>query len=99
MHTTLIRSRIIVGLAILSGLFFAIERLLSGTAGAQPAVDSDPPQANPTWMTPEIRAPGVSFHTFESTAAKATVSYHVYAPPAYDRERERRFPVVYWLHG
>ena len=51
------------------------------------------------WVTPEIKAPGVSFHTFESDAAKATVSYHVYVPPAYGGERERRFPVVYWLHG
>ena len=51
------------------------------------------------WVTPEIKVPGVSFHTFESDAAKATVSYHVYVPPAYGGDRERRFPVVYWLHG
>ncbi|MBU6221229.1 MAG: prolyl oligopeptidase family serine peptidase [Planctomycetes bacterium] len=55
--------------------------------------------ADHAWVTPEIRAPGVSYHTFESTAAKATVSYHIYTPPAYDREPERRLPVVYWLHG
>ncbi len=99
MQTTPTLPRLIVGLAILSGLFLAIERLLGGTASTQPAVDSDAPKANLAWMTPEIRAPGVSFRTFESTAAKATVSYHIYVPPAYGRERERRFPVVYWLHG
>jgi enterochelin esterase-like enzyme len=51
------------------------------------------------WVTPEVKAPRVSFHTFESTAAKAKVSYHIYAPSAHDREPQRRFPVVYWLHG
>jgi poly(3-hydroxybutyrate) depolymerase len=51
------------------------------------------------WVTPEVKAPRVSFHTFESTAAKCKVSYHVYTPAAHDREPQRRFPVVYWLHG
>ena len=30
---------------------------------------------------------------------KTQVSYHIYKPAAYDRESQRRFPVVYWLHG
>lgn len=51
------------------------------------------------WVTPEVKAPRVSFHTFDSAAAKAKVSYHLYTPAAYDREPTRRFPVVYWLHG
>ena len=51
------------------------------------------------WVTREVKAPGVSFHTFESAAANTAVSYHLYAPAAYEREPDRRFPVVYWLHG
>jgi len=74
---------------------------------SQPAARAtEPGETAPTgpvphhaWVTPEIRAPGVSFHTFESPAAKATVSYHLFTPAAYDREPARRFPVVYWLHG
>ena len=27
------------------------------------------------------------------------VSFHIYAPPAYAADPNRRFPVVYWLHG
>jgi enterochelin esterase-like enzyme len=27
------------------------------------------------------------------------VSFHVYAPEVYQREKEQRFPVLYWLHG
>jgi len=53
----------------------------------------------PAWVTAKIQAPGVSFHTFASAAARAEVSYHIFRPAAYDREPERRFPVVYWLHG
>lgn len=53
----------------------------------------------PAFVTPVVRAPHVEFHTFESKAARAKVSYHLYTPEAYDLEKERRFPVLYWLHG
>jgi poly(3-hydroxybutyrate) depolymerase len=52
-----------------------------------------------TWVTRAVAAPRVSFHTFDSASTKTPVSYHLYAPAAYEREPERRFPVVYWLHG
>ena len=55
--------------------------------------------ASARWVTPAVEAPGVTHHTFESPAAQGRVSYHLYTPHAYDREPERRFPVVYWLHG
>jgi enterochelin esterase-like enzyme len=51
------------------------------------------------WVTPAVQAPRLQFRTFESAAAKTKVSYHLYAPEAYDKEPERRFPVLYWLHG
>ena len=51
------------------------------------------------WVTPEIKGPGVSFHTFDSVVAKSPISYHIYKPKGYDQETTRRFPVVYWLHG
>jgi enterochelin esterase-like enzyme len=54
---------------------------------------------SPSLVTPAVRAPRVEFHTFESQAAKAKVSFHLYTPEAYDTEQERRFPVLYWLHG
>jgi enterochelin esterase-like enzyme len=52
-----------------------------------------------SWITQRIEGPGLSFVTYDSTAAKAPVSFHVYLPPQYAREPERRFPVLYWLHG
>ena len=55
--------------------------------------------ARPGWVTSAVQAPRLQFHTFESAAAKTKVSYHLYTPEAYDTEPERRFPVLYWLHG
>ena len=75
--------------------------LLAFAAAALPARVAAPAAvaSDLAWVTPEVKAPGVSFHTFESAAAQTTVSYHLFTPAAYDRELERRFPVVYWLHG
>jgi len=59
-----------------------------------------PQRANqPRWVTRAVEAPRVALRTFESRAAKTTVSYHVFTPEAYDTEKDRRFPVLYWLHG
>lgn len=54
---------------------------------------------SPTMVTPSVRAPRVEFHSFESQAAKAEVSFHLYTPEVYDTEKDQRFPVLYWLHG
>ncbi|MCI0536952.1 MAG: hypothetical protein L0Z50_17190 [Verrucomicrobiales bacterium] len=37
--------------------------------------------------------------TFPSAALKSDVSYTLYLPPSYTRESQRRYPVVFWLHG
>ena len=47
-----------------------------------------------SWVTPAVRAPRVEFLTLESKVAKAKVSFHLYTPEGYDREKERRFPVL-----
>ncbi len=51
------------------------------------------------WVTPQVQAAGVTFHTYASSAARSKVSYHLYTPPAYTQFRAQRFPVLYWLHG
>jgi len=55
--------------------------------------------ADAQWTTPPVTAPGLEYRTFLSAAAGATVSYHIYLPPAYAAQPARRFPVLYWLHG
>ena len=42
---------------------------------------------------------GVTHHTFDSGANKAEVGYCIYLPPGYDPEDEKRYPVIYNLHG
>ena len=59
--------------------------------------NGDRPSFN--WTTPAIKAERVQYQTFDSAAVKSKVSYHVYAPEAYETEKDRRFPVLYWLHG
>jgi S-formylglutathione hydrolase FrmB len=66
-----------------------------------PEVPSEPiqPDRSLPWVTPAVSAPGVRHVVFESTTVGAPVSYHIYLPDAYAADPERRFPVLYWLHG
>ena len=80
-------------------LTLAIVSLFVASSPAQSPGERIESQSGKAWVTPEVKAPRVSFHTFDSDAAKGKVSYHIYTPAANDREPQRRFPVVYWLHG
>jgi enterochelin esterase-like enzyme len=62
---------------------------------SQPNAASDAP----LWVTKSVQAPRVTHHVFASSSVKADVSYHLYQPAAYVSDANRRFPVVYWLHG
>jgi len=42
---------------------------------------------------------GVRHGTFRSEAMGVGVGYNVYLPPDYATDANRRYPVVYWLHG
>lgn len=39
------------------------------------------------------------YRTFFSDATRTDVSYLVYLPPGYDDDKDKRYPVIYWLHG
>jgi predicted dienelactone hydrolase/enterochelin esterase-like enzyme len=72
--------------------------LLLGVAlqGTAPAAPGD---IQPQWVLPAVTAPRLQYHTFDSAAVRTKVSYFIYTPEVYDTEKERRFPVLYWLHG
>ncbi|MCA3721160.1 alpha/beta hydrolase-fold protein [Phenylobacterium sp.] len=75
---------------------------LSGLAAASGAIARSPSLRTAPgleWVTAAAKGPGVSFHTFGSEARGGPVSFHIYVPPDYAAGPERRFPVVYWLHG
>ena len=86
----------------LMGLGASLVGLAAGSAAlARPAQSPRrmPPLTPLQWVTPRVEGSGLSFQTFRSQAAGAEVSFHIYAPPAYAADPDRRFPVVYWLHG
>ncbi len=60
-------------------------------------------EASFKWVNPfpKGKYPGLSHGTFHSNANKADVGYCIYLPPGYGNasNKERRYPVVYWLHG
>jgi endo-1,4-beta-xylanase len=73
----------------------AILILLAAAAMAQQAGE---PSRN--WLDPNRAEPAPThYRTFQSTLARAEVSYLIYLPPDYDADASRRYPVVYWLHG
>lgn len=52
------------------------------------------------WVNPPEDPPtGVMHATFASKAVNAEVGYNIYLPEAYEKEPDRPFPVVYFLHG
>jgi enterochelin esterase-like enzyme len=52
------------------------------------------------WLDPDRSAPaGTIYQTFRSEVIDGQASYLVYLPPGYSREQDKRYPVVYWLHG
>lgn len=70
-------------------LIFSTLALLFTLQAQQPAA----------WLDPDRTAPpGFSYRTFASQLAKSEVSYLLYLPPGYEGS-QRRYPVVYWLHG
>ena len=52
------------------------------------------------WVNPPPNPPtGVAHHTFRSASMNVDVGYNIYLPPEYEKQADRRFPVVYFLHG
>src|SRR5215207_10824332 len=60
-------------------------------------------EASFKWVNafPKGKFPGLQHNTFHSDSNKVDVGYCIYLPPGYDdpSSKERRYPVVYWLHG
>jgi len=57
--------------------------------------------ADDMWVTapvPELPQ-NVPHHTFRSASMQREVGYCLYLPPSYETNKERRYPVIYHLHG
>jgi enterochelin esterase-like enzyme len=54
----------------------------------------------PAFLDPDTTAPaGTVYKTFRSATIKGDASYLLYLPPDYTTAGDKRYPVVYWLHG
>lgn len=52
------------------------------------------------WVNPPRVLPkGVEHGVFTSPSMKQEVGYCIYLPPSYVKDNDRRYPVVYYLHG
>lgn len=51
------------------------------------------------WVTATANTSNAEFRLFYSNAIDRPVSFHIHLPTAYASEPNRRFPVIYWLHG
>jgi acetyl esterase/lipase len=59
-----------------------------------------PAPVSAAWADPDKSEPaGTKYRTFHSKTVKTDVSYLIYLPPGYETDRNRRYPVIYWLHG
>ena len=53
------------------------------------------------WVTSPVPAlpTNVTHHTFRSVSMQREVGFCLYLPPGYEKDTERRYPVIYHLHG
>ncbi|MDQ8188346.1 alpha/beta hydrolase-fold protein [Pelagicoccus sp. SDUM812002] len=58
------------------------------------------PKDPSTWLWNDpTELKGVTHGEIESDAMGRTMGYNIYLPPSYKSSSERRYPVVFWLHG
>ncbi len=58
-----------------------------------------PAQPAAFWETRDVPHGAVAMHTFQSKALGAARTFRVYMPPGYEKQPEKRLPVLYLLHG
>lgn len=51
------------------------------------------------WVTATANTGNAAYRLFHSHSIGRPVSFHIHLPSAYASEPNRRFPVIYWLHG
>ena len=71
---------------------------LAALFGAEDIADAAHQNAS-AWVTKRAQADGLTQRIFRSRIVGQDVSYHVFVPPSYEASAERRYPVLYWLHG
>ena len=53
-----------------------------------------------SWNNPPAKLPpNIQHKTFHSASMNVDVGYNIYLPPEYEADANKRFPVIYYLHG
>lgn len=87
------------GPAVTATVVEFLDRVLKGMAPVETQRPVDTRGA-PGLLAPEAETPeGFAYQRFASPASGGEASCLVWLPPHYEAEPERRFPVLYWLHG
>ena len=74
----------------------AVIILFFGECGLADAKES----GRDVWLEKSRETPaGTKYETFHSDAIDEEASFLLYLPPKYEEQKDRRFPVVYWLYG
>ncbi|MCX7015414.1 MAG: alpha/beta hydrolase fold domain-containing protein, partial [Candidatus Sumerlaeota bacterium] len=68
-------------------------------AASRPARPRPDENAPPQWVKEPIEAPNLRYETFHSATIDGPVSYLIYLPTEYEKSGDKRYPVMYWLHG
>jgi enterochelin esterase-like enzyme len=69
--------------------------------GQQKSKNAKQQNSDDMWLseTPAELPTGVSHQQYPSAAMNRQVGYCIYLPPSYDTAKDRRYPVIYHLHG
>ena len=79
-------------------LLLLVATLSTGDAPAQDATKKTQPPFQ--WVNPpNLKLPGLKHGVFKSPSMGLDVGYCIYLPPGYEDNADRRYPVVYYLHG
>ncbi|MBI3856566.1 MAG: hypothetical protein HY293_12835 [Planctomycetes bacterium] len=64
------------------------------------ALPQDKKAEVPPWVVaPKAKQPFLEHHTFRSESMNVDVGYNLYLPPGHAEGGDRKYPVVFWLHG
>lgn len=78
-------------------LILGMWAMATASALAQPPDKGKTAQAS--WVLSKVEGKNLYYKTFKSKAAGGDVSYLIYLPPEYEKSTDKKYPVVYWLHG
>jgi len=65
-----------------------------------PVASQDKKVEVPPWVVPpKAKQAFLDHHTFHSESMNVEVGYNIYLPPGHAESGDRKYPVIFWLHG